>query len=258
MSTTDGTDDRGRPAVLQAPWHRARVVVIVSYILAATGVAGAVFILGEEVARHIRAFEAWILGLGPLALVAFMLVYAVLSSVFVPDALLGIVAGTSFGFARGLMTAAAGSVMGAALQYAVAERLAKPAIDRFVGSKPGLLAIQTAVRQQELRLQLLIRLTPLNRALTSYLLGAAGVRFTRFMAACVALLPSLCLEVYFGYAGKHLARVTSQPAHTVGAHEVALIAGLCVAIAAMVVISRTARRAVEAAAASVSSQPVGA
>lgn len=126
----------------------------------------------------------------------------------------------------------------------------KPAVDRFIVSRPALAAVQAAVRHQEFKLQLLIRLTPLNRALTSYLLGATGVDFARFMAACLALLPSLCLEVYVGYAGKHLARMTSQSGHTVVLHDAAMIAGLVMAIAAMVVISRTARRALEAAAAS--------
>lgn len=126
----------------------------------------------------------------------------------------------------------------------------KPAVDSFLVSRPALTAVQAAVRQQEFKLQLLIRLTPLNRALTSYVLGATGVGFARFAAACVALLPSLCLEVYVGYAGKHLARMTSQSGHTVALHDAVLIAGLFMAIAAMVVVSRTARRALEAAAAS--------
>ena len=163
-----------------------------------------------------------------------MLLYAVIGSIFVPDILLGIAAGTSFGFARGLAAVAAGSVAGATLQYALSRRLFKPAIDRFLLSRPALAAVQVAVRQREFTLQLLLRLTPLNRALTSYVLGATGVGFVRFAVACVALLPSLCLEVYVGYAGKHLARMTGQPGHAVALHDVALIAGLAMAIAAMV------------------------
>ncbi len=225
-----------------------------------TGAAlvASVLILGSQVSHHIQGFETWIESLGPWAVVVFTLLYAVLGSVFVPDALLGVVAGASFGFSRGLAAVVAGSFLAACLQYALSRHLLKPTIEKFLRSKPTMVAVLAAVRRQELRLQLLIRLTPLNRALTSYLLGAAGVGFTRFAAACVALLPSLCLEVYFGYAGKHLARLTSQPGHTVLLHDVALFAGLAVAIAVMVVVSRTARKAVEAAAAPGPDQPLGA
>ncbi len=232
----------------RALWARTRIETILPYVLAVAVLAGGVIFLGHETARHIDRFEAWIASLGPWAPVVFMLLYAVLSSIFVPDILLGIVAGTSFGFAQGLVAAAAGSFGGATLQYALSRRLLKPAIDRFLRSRPALAGIQVAVGQQAFRLQALIRLTPLNRALTSYMLGAAGVRFSSFAAACVALVPSLCLEVYFGYAGRHLARVASEPAHTVVLRDVALIGGLAVAVAVMVVVSRMARRAVEAAA----------
>jgi uncharacterized membrane protein YdjX (TVP38/TMEM64 family) len=231
----------------KTPWARARVETIVSYVVAGGTLVAGILILGDEIGRHIDHLEAWIAGLGPWAPVVFMVLYAVLGSLFVPDVLLSIVAGASLGFTRGVAVAAAGIFGGAALQYALSRRLLKRGIDRFLASRPALAAIQVAVRQQELRLQLLIRLTPLNRALTSYMLGAVGVGFTRFAAACVALLPSLCLEVYFGYAGKHLAKIASRPEHLVFLHGAMLIAGLVVAIAVMVVVSSVARRAVEAA-----------
>jgi len=56
------------------------------------------------------------------------------------------------------------------------------------------------VQQKQFQLQVLVRLTPLSPTATNYVLGAAGVRFAGFIAACVALVPTLCLEVYFRYA----------------------------------------------------------
>ncbi len=238
---------------LSTLWRRARVETALPYAVAAATLAGGVILLGHEIGRHIEGLEEWIAGVGSWGVAVFVVLYALLSSVFVPDILFGIVAGASFGFFLGLGATAAGSLAGAALQYALSRRLLQPAITRFLASKPALAAIQVAVRQQELWLQFLIRLTPLNRALTSYTLGAAGVGFTRFVVACIGLLPSLCLEVYVGYAGKHLARMTSRPEHTIVLHDVVVIGGLGVAIAVMVLISRTARRAVEVAAASVPS-----
>jgi uncharacterized membrane protein YdjX (TVP38/TMEM64 family) len=226
-------------------WTLSRVATISLYIAMAALVATGIFVLGEELVRHFEDIQNWIRDKGPWALVVFVLLYAVLSTVFVPDTVLGIAAGTIFGFTQGLLAALLGGVLGATLQYALARRVLRPTVERFVLARPALAALQNAVLQQEFRLQLLIRLTPLNRTLTSYMLGAAGVGFTRFVAACVGFVPTLCLEVYFGYAGKHMVGVTTQPGHSAALQDIAMVAGLVVAIIVMVVISRMARRAVE-------------
>jgi uncharacterized membrane protein YdjX (TVP38/TMEM64 family) len=227
-------------------WTLSRVATVSLYIVIAVLMAFGVFVLGEDIMRHVEDIENWIKHLGPWAFLIFVVLYALLSTLFVPDTLLGIAAGTMFGFRLGLLAAVLGSLLGAILQYALAHRLLRPTVTRFIRSKPALVALQAAVLQQEFRLQFLIRLTPLNRTLTNYMLGAAGVGFLRFVAACVGFLPTLCLEVYFGYAGKQMVGVSSQPGHEAALHDVVMVAGLVVAIIVMVLISRMARRAVEA------------
>ncbi len=235
-----------QPPSGRALWNQARLETVLSYALGGAAILAAALILGDEIGRHIDRLEAWIDGLGAAAPLVFILADGVLSSLLVPETLLGIVAGASFGFLRGLAAVVIGNFGGTILQYALGHRLFKPAVDRFVASRPALAAIQSAVRRQPLRLQILIRLTPLNRAMTSYVLGAGGVGFSRFAAACLALLPYLALEVYFGAAGKHLVRLR-QPKSAFVVHDVVLIAGLVASIVAMTFVSRAARRAVEAA-----------
>jgi uncharacterized membrane protein YdjX (TVP38/TMEM64 family) len=230
-------------------WNLSRIATVSLYVFDAGLIAMAVFVLGEDIMLHFDDIENWIKNLGPWAFVIFALLYAVLGSVFVPDTVLGIAAGTMFGFTHGLLAATLGSLLGAVLQYALSRRLLRPTVERFVSSRPALAAIQLAVLQQEFRLQFLIRLTPLNRTLTNYMLGAAGVGFLRFIAACVGFMPILCLEVYFGYAGKQMAGMSSATGHTTAIQDVMLFVGLAAAIIVMVIISRMARRAVEAAAA---------
>ena len=240
----------------KALWSLSRVATVCLYIAVALLVAIGVFILGEDLVRHFDEIEQWIRDLGPWALVIFVLLYAILGTFFVPDTVLGIAAGTVFGFSQGLLAATLGSLCGAILQFALARRLLRPTVAKFINTKPALVALQTAVQQQEFRLQLLIRLTPLNRTLTNYMLGAAGVGFFRFLAACIGFLPTLCLEVYFGYAGKQMVGVTTEPGHVAALHDALMVAGLVVAIVVMVLISRMARRAVEAVALPVP-DPVG-
>ena len=92
-------------------------------------------------------------------------------------------------------------------------------------------------------MQVLLRLTPLNPAAISYLLGAAGVRFSGFLIACLALTPNLAIEVYFGHVGKHAARLAGSDARTAHLHALAIIGGLAVCVAVMVFVSRMARKA---------------
>lgn len=231
-----------------AVWARSQTAALAVGAAAAAALLVGVLFFGHEIGRHVDAVDGWIAGLGSWAPAGFVLLYAVLSSLFVPDLLLGIVAGSAFGFGRGLAAVALGSLGGAVLQYVLARRLFSPLIRGFLHSRPALSAVLAAVRQQELRLQFLIRLTPLNRALTSYALGAIGVGFVRFVVACIALIPSLSLEVYAGYAGKHLARMAGEPKRAVVVQDVMLIGGLLAAVAVLAVVSRVARRAVETAA----------
>ena len=105
-------------------------------------------------------------------------------------------------------------------------------------------AIQRAVSRDEFRLQVLLRLTPLNPATISYLLGAAGVRFSGFLIACMALTPNLVIEVDFGHVSKHAARLPGSGARTAHLHDLAIIGGLVVCVAVMVLVSRMAHKAV--------------
>ena len=215
-----------------------------SYVLAGVAIAVAVAMLGDELGRHIHAFESWGAGLGPGALLVFVLLYVVLDSVFVPDTLLGIIAGATFGFVEGFTVVAAGSIIAGLLQFAMSRRLLKPFIERKIATRPALSAMREAVLREQLKLQLLIRLTPINRALTSYVLGASGVRFSRFALAGIALVPHIALEVYFGFAGKNLARAASVPENIDRAQDVALALGLVVTFAVLALVSRIARKAV--------------
>jgi hypothetical protein len=106
-----------------------------------------------------------------------------------------------------------------------------------------LIAIQRAVLDDELRLQALLRLTPLNPATVSYMLGAAGVDFSKFLIACCAMAPNLLLELYLGHAGKNLAWAGAGDAR-VELQDFAIVVGLVAMLAVVLVISRMARKAV--------------
>jgi uncharacterized membrane protein YdjX (TVP38/TMEM64 family) len=204
----------------------------------------AIVTLGREITHHIDAIEAWIANLGPWGVLAFIALFVVATSLLIPDTLLCVIAGVLFGIPWGVAAVVAGSLLGASLQYALSRRLLRARIERMLEARPSLPAIQRAVRHDEFRLQVLLRLTPLNPATISYLLGTAGVRFSGFLVACLALVPALFIEVYFGHAGKHMATAAGDGARTSTVHDVAVIVGVGIGILVLVVVSRMARTAI--------------
>jgi uncharacterized membrane protein YdjX (TVP38/TMEM64 family) len=199
---------------------------------------------GREIEHHINAIESWITELGPWGVLAFIGLFTLATSLLLPDTVLCIIAGALFGLYWGVAAVLAGSLLAGAMQFALSQKLLRARIQRALAARPPLVAIQRAVGRDEFRLQVLLRLTPLNPATISYLLGAAGVRFSGFMIACLALTPNLAIEVYFGHVGKHAARLVGSDARTAHLHNLAIIGGLAVCIAVMVLVSKMARKAV--------------
>ncbi|MGI9518640.1 MAG: TVP38/TMEM64 family protein, partial [Pirellulaceae bacterium] len=204
-----------------------------------------VVIFGRAIAGHINDIESWIQSISPWGVFVFIGLVALLTSLLVPSTLLSIAAGSLFGLVGGLSVVVAGTLFGSALQYFLARTLFRKPIERSIAAKPSLKAIQQAVQQRELRLQLLLRMTPLNAASTSYLLGAAGVPFFGFFLACLALIPGLFLQVYFGYAGEHIAKAATRDDGTIGMHDIVIVVGLVVSIVVVTLVARTAHRIVK-------------
>jgi uncharacterized membrane protein YdjX (TVP38/TMEM64 family) len=223
---------------------RAYSRAVLPYLAVGLLLIAAIVVGGREIEHHITAIESWITKLGPWGLLAFVGLFVLATSFLLPDTVLCIIAGALFGLGWGVGAVLVGSILAAAIQFALAHQLLRPLIQRTLAARPSLAAIQRAVRRDEFRLQVLLRLTPLNPATINYLLGAAGVRFSGFLIACLALTPNLAIEVYFGHVGKHAARLVGSDARAVHLHDLAVIGGLAVGVAVMVLVSRMARKAV--------------
>jgi len=215
------------------PYVAAGVVLIVS-----------VFFVGDKIEHHIQTIESWITELGPWGLLAFIGLFILGTSFLVPDTVLCITAGALFGMLWGGAVVLVGNLLAAGMQFKLSHRLLRSRIQRMLTAKPLLAAIQRTVCRDEFRLQILLRLTPLNPASINYILGAAGVRFSRFLIACLALTPNLMIEVYFGHVGKHAALLAGSSNRSAHLQDLAMIGGLLLSIAVMVFVSVLARKAI--------------
>ncbi|HPR65139.1 MAG TPA: VTT domain-containing protein [Thermoanaerobaculia bacterium] len=202
-------------------------------------------ILGKDLGHHIRVIDAWITSLGPWATLGFIGVFVAATSVFIPETVLSIMAGALFGMTEGLLVVVMAGLAAATVQFFLSRRIFRKRIDNMLAARPSLAAIRCAVMQNELRLQTLIRLTPLNPATLNYLLGATGVRFPGFLLASLAFLPHQAVEVYFGYAGKDVATIAVRRGSVAYLHDAVVFGGLILSIAALALIVHTARKAMD-------------
>jgi uncharacterized membrane protein YdjX (TVP38/TMEM64 family) len=224
------------------------------YVAAAALLLVAVLVLGHEIKHHVEAIESWVEALGPWGVVAFVALFVVGTSLLLPESVFGIAAGALFGLTSGFFVVVAANLLAAALQYALSRRLLQTRIERMLVARPALTRIRRAVLGDELRLQFLLRLAPLNPTTVSYLLGAAGVGLRGFLLACLGQAPHLLMEVYFGHAGRHVARLVGG-AHGARLHDLALLGGLAAGILGLAVVSRAAHRAVLRAVAATETPP---
>ncbi len=215
----------------------------IPYLIVGMLLIVAIVIGGHEIKLHIIAIEDWITTLGPWGVLVFIGLFALTSSFFMPDTVLCIIAGALFGLGWGAIVAVVGSLLASMAQFTLAHHLLRSRIQRVLDLKPSLKAIQRAVSYDEFRLQLLLRLMPLNPATINYLLGAAGVRFTGFLLASLAHTPNLLIEIYFGYVGKHAVRLAGSDTNTTYLHDAVIFGVLVVCIAVMVLIAKIARKA---------------
>jgi uncharacterized membrane protein YdjX (TVP38/TMEM64 family) len=217
------------------------------YVLVGTLLLITIMMLSQDLVKHIQDFESWVAAFGPMAFIVFVLLYVLLCSLLVPESVLGIIAGFTFGMANGLLLVVISNFLAAILQYSLASTIIRPLINQRLAKQPRLKQIQAAVLTQQLKLQMLLRLTPINRCITNYVLGAAGVKMGYFLFACVCMIPNLFLEIYFGYASKTWAKANIQSSSSLSAHEILTFAGIIIAIVVMTLITRTAQKAIASA-----------
>lgn len=132
---------------------------------------------------------------GPLALLLGMLLQAVIP--LLPAAADVVLAGLLYGFWGGLALVYSGTLLGAALGYAVGRRWGQVAVHRLAGERLSARLHQMALERGAVAV-LLVRLMPALKAeIMNLVAGAVGIPFWPFMAAsALGALPATALVVW--------------------------------------------------------------
>lgn len=190
-------------------------------------------------------FAQWVQSLGPWAPLAFIAGYTVATIAVMPAFLLTLAAGALWGFWFGLLLAMAGAVSGATCAFLGARSVLRSIVQRYVDRHPRLIAIDRAVEHEGARLVFLLRLSPaVPFVLLNYVLGVSRITLRDHFLGLCGMLPTAAMYVYAGkVAGDLTALATGAAAPKGTAYYVILSLGLAATIAATVLVSRAARRA---------------
>lgn len=178
---------------------------------------------------------------------AFIVLYALACVAFLPVSVLTLGAGAVYGVGAGFGLVLVGATLGACASFLIGRHWLRTWVEKRLARHPVFAAIDAAVSVEGWRIVVLTRLTPLFPfALQNYAYGLTRVKFREYsVASFVGMAPGTLLFVYLGAAAGEA--VKAGAARTRTPAEWAFYAlGLAAAVAAVVMISRVAKRALDA------------
>jgi uncharacterized membrane protein YdjX (TVP38/TMEM64 family) len=192
-------------------------------------------------------FAEWVQSLGAWAPLAFVAGYTVVALLLMPAFLLTLAAGALWGFWWGLLLAMTGAVCGATCAFLGARSVLRGIVERYVMGHPRLVAIDRAVESEGARLVLLLRLSPaVPFVLLNYVLGVSRISLRDHFVGLLGMIPTAAMYVYAGKVAGDLAALASGAAVPRGTvYYVLLTLGFGATVLATVLVTRTAKRALE-------------
>ena len=183
----------------KAGWSRRRWVLIG---LAVAAVVAVFWML--PTAEWIVSAYKWIQGLGPWAFVAFVVIYTILSMLFLPTSPLNVGAGLLFGLLWGFLASLAGVMAASIGCFLLARYAARGWVLKRVACNPKFEAVLRGLKTESWKLILLTRLNPvLPAAVASYCFGVTPIRFGQYaLASLIGNIPLCLVLAYLGSAGQ--------------------------------------------------------
>jgi uncharacterized membrane protein YdjX (TVP38/TMEM64 family) len=187
----------------------------------------------------------WVQGIGPWGAVLFAAAYVPAAVLLVPGSLLTLGAGFVFGVVKGTVIVSLGSTAGAAAAFIVGRSIARDWVARRLAGRPTMAAIARAVEIEGFKIVLLTRLSPvLPFNLLNYAFGLTAVPLRKYvLASWIGMLPGTIMYVYLGSAANSLAALLSGDQPRSAGQQVLFALGLAATVAATIIVTRAARRA---------------
>ncbi|HSG64648.1 MAG TPA: TVP38/TMEM64 family protein [Gammaproteobacteria bacterium] len=219
-------------------------LALLALLLATAGLASVYWLpLSDWITRLL----GWVALHPRLAWPVFVLAYVIATVAAIPGTLFTLGSGFLFGLPVGIVLTSIGSTLGACSAFLVGRYLARDWVAQRISSRRGFLALDLATRHEGFKIVLLTRLSPVFPFnLLNYVLGLTAVRFRDYaLATWLGMLPLTVLYVSLGAAAGDLHEILAGNVDTGLAGPVIAVVGLTAAIAVTVLVTRTARRALD-------------
>ena len=239
----------------KAPAASSRGTIV--RVAVAVVVVIALVLLGRQLSTQLPKITAAVDSLGAWGPVVFIATYALACVAFVPASLLTLAAGALFGVVKGTLIVLTGATIGAMAAFLVARYVARDWVAKRVQRDPRFAAIDSAIAEQGRKVVFLLRLSPvIPFNVLNYALGLTKVRAMDYLIASVGMIPGTVLYVYTGKLASVVVGASSGVTPPRGpAFYTVLGLGLAATAAVTVLITRTARRALDTATANRTSTP---
>ncbi|ASJ76549.1 TVP38/TMEM64 family protein [Granulosicoccus antarcticus] len=188
-------------------------------------------------AEWIAQFRLWILGLGMLGIVAFVLLYVLVTALLGPASALTLSAGLAYG-AWGFPLVIISATLAACVAFLLGRYVAHERVNQWIARDARLSALNTVISLQGWRVVGLLRLSPiLPYGVQNYLFSVTSIRFVPFtLATMIGIMPATALYVYIGSLGQAVGT-----SGTGGLQWVLVLGGLLATIAVAWFVGRQAQ-----------------
>ena len=218
-------------------------------------VAGAVAVAGVAAALFLLPLDRWLLalvetmrGAGLAGALLYVLAYVAACVLFLPGSVLTLAAGFAYGPVQGTLLVMVASMLGAMAAFVLGRTVLRGRIERRLAGQPRFAAVDRAVAAQGFKVVLLLRLSPLFPFnVLNYALGLTRVPLRTYaLASLIGMFPGTLLYVYLGSLVTSAAQLASGQRPQGGPYGQLLFwGGLVATVLATVLITRTARRALQ-------------
>jgi uncharacterized membrane protein YdjX (TVP38/TMEM64 family) len=149
-----------------------------------------------------EAVQRWLDGAGLAAPLLFMLLYALVTPLFLPGSMLTLAGGALFGPLWGTLYNLTGATIGAGLSFLIARTLASDWVAERSGKR--LQQLMHGVESEGWRFVAFVRLVPLFPFnLLNYALGLTKIPFSHYLLATyLCMVPGAIAYTYLGYTGR--------------------------------------------------------
>ncbi|MGK0283077.1 MAG: putative membrane protein YdjX (TVP38/TMEM64 family) [Patiriisocius sp.] len=158
----------------------------------------------------IEHFRFWILDLGLLGVVVFIVAYSAFTIILAPVSLLTLSAGLAFGV-WGFPLVIASATLAATLAFLFGRYALRDQVLRWINQDRKLLSLSKAVSAEGWRIVGLLRLSPLVPfGMQNYLLSITEIKLVPYvLASAIGMMPGTALYVYIGTLGQAVGRASA-------------------------------------------------